>query len=379
MCNKLDLSLPQISFDSSLVELITKLEVLRHQIAPLEISVNLFVQVKQIFYMIESLQSARIEGNRTTISDYVASKFENKSELDNIKEINNIEEAINYINKCFSEDENFQISNKFIKELHYIVTKGLKAEGSKESGKYRSCNVKINKAAHIPPNPIVVASFMEELIDWINRNDMVQMQLLKVATAHHKFTWIHPFDNGNGRMSRLLTYAMLRQYGFDMSYLLNSTAVFCMDREKYFKMLHMADLNTNEGKIKWCEYVLNGLYREMFKVSQLMNKHFFVERIVKPAINREYNLHFINDEYTKILELALNKNDGIIKSKDIQSVIKEKTPRQISHLINKMLNAGLLQKLESNNRIYTLNLMCKDLATGVIDSLYEENFISENN
>ena len=44
-----------------------------------------------------------------------------------------------------------------------------------------------------------------------------------------------------------------------------------------------------------------------------------------------------------------------------------------------MLNAGLLQKLESNNRIYTLNLMCKDLATGVIDSLYEENFISENN
>ncbi len=379
MCDKLDLSLPQISFDSNLVELITKLEVLRHQIAPLEVNVNLFVQVKQIFYMIESLQSARIEGNRTTISDYVASKFEDKSELDNIKEINNIEEAINYINKCFSEDENFRISNKFIKELHYIVTKGLKAEGSKESGKYRSCNVKINKSAHIPPNPIVVASFMEELIDWINQNDMVQMQLLKVATAHHKFTWIHPFDNGNGRMSRLLTYAMLRQYGFDMSYLLNSTAVFCMDREKYFKMLHMADLNTNEGKIKWCEYVLNGLYREIFKVSQLMNKHFFVERIVKPAINRAHNLHFINDDYKKILELTLNKNDGIIKSKDIQTVIKEKTPRQISHLINKMLNVGLLQKLETNNRIYTLNLMCKDLATGVIDSLYKENFISENN
>lgn len=379
MCDKLDLSLPQISFDSSLVELITKLEVLRHKIAPLEISVNLFVQVKQIFYMIESLQSARIEGNRTTISDYVASKFENKSELDNIKEINNIEEAINYINKCFSEDENFRISNKFIKELHYIVTKGLKTEGSKESGKYRSCNVKINKATHIPPNPIVVVSFMEELIDWINRNDMVQMQLLKVATAHHKFTWIHPFDNGNGRMSRLLTYAMLRQYGFDMSYLLNSTAVFCIDREKYFEMLHMADSNTNEGKIKWCEYVLNGLYREIYKVSQLMNKHFFVEKIVKPAINRAYNLHFISDEYKKILELALNKNDGIIKSKDIQIVIKEKTPRQISHLINKMLNAGLLQKLESNNRIYTLNLMCKDLAIGVIDSLYKENFISENN
>ncbi len=379
MCDKLDLSLPQISFDSNLVELITKLEVLRHQIAILEINVNLFSQVKQIFDMIESLQSARIEGNRTTISDYVASKFENKGEFDNIKEISNIEEAINYINRCFSEDKNFQISNKFIKELHFIITRDLNAEGSKESGKYRSCNVKINKATHIPPNPIAVAGYMEELIDWINRSDMAQMQLLKVAIAHHKFTWIHPFDNGNGRMSRLLTYAMLRQYGFDMSYLLNPTAVFCIDREKYFEMLHIADSNTNEGKIEWCEYVLNGLYKEISKVSKLMNRCFFVEKIVKPAINRAYNLHFINNEYKKILELTLNKEDGTIKSKDVQTVIKEKTPRQISHFINKMLSTGLLQKLESSSRIYTLNLMCKDLAIGVIDSLYKENFISENN
>jgi len=379
MCHKLNLELPKISFDSNLVELITKLEVLRHQIAPLEIDIRLFAQVKQIFYMIESLQSARIEGNRTTISDYVASKFENKEDVDNIKEINNIEKAINYVNQCFLEDENFKISNKFIKELHYIITNDLKAEDSKESGRYRSCNVVINKAEHIPPNPTAVPGFMEELVDWINKTDKIQKQLLKIAIAHHAFTWIHPFDNGNGRMSRILTYAILRQYGFDMAYLLNSTAVFCVNREKYFRMLKLADKNTNEGKLAWCEYVLNGLYNEISKLSKLMNKQFFVGKIVKPAINRAYELHFINDEYKKILELTLNKEDGTIKSKDIRTVIKDKTPRQISHTIGKMLDAELLQRSYSNNRIYILNLMCKDLATGIIDSLYREQLINVEN
>ena len=38
--------------------------------------------------------------------------------------------------------------------------------------------------------------------------------LIKVAIAHHRFVWIHPFGNGNGRVVRLLTYALLIKYGF---------------------------------------------------------------------------------------------------------------------------------------------------------------------
>lgn len=376
MCDKLNLELPKISFDSNLVELIMQLEVLRNQIAPLEINPKLFIQVKEIFHMIESLQSARIEGNRTTISDYVTSKFEENKEVENIKEIKNIEIAINYVNTCFDEDKNFKISNKFLKELHYLITNGLKNEGSKESGCYRTCNVKINKAIHTPPNPTAVPGFMQELIEWINKDDKMQMQLLKVAIAHHCFTWIHPFDNGNGRMSRILTYSMLRQYGFDMAYLLNSTAVFCIDRNKYFEMLQVADENTDASKAAWCEYVLNGLHKEMSKVSKLMNKQFFAERIAMPAINKALELHFINNDYKKVLELALKKSDGLIKSKDIQEIFPEKTTRQVIYLTNKMLDANLLQSTEPNSRTYVINLISKDLTRGIIEALYKEQFIS---
>ena len=182
------------------------------------------------------------------------------------------------------------------------------------------------------------------------------MQLLKVAIAHHCFTWIHPFDNGNGRMSRILTYSMLRQYGFDMAYLLNSTAVFCIDRNKYFDMLQIADDNTAESQLKWCEYVLTGLNNEMSKVSKLMDKKFFNEKIVQPAINKAFDLHFISNEYKLVLELVLNAPSGFVKSKDIQMLLKDKTKRQITTLISKMIEADLLQKLEPNSRLYMLNL-----------------------
>lgn len=371
----LDLKLPQIPFDSDLLELIVKLEVLRNRIAPLEINPRLFIQVKEIFYMIESLQSARIEGNRTTLSDYVSSKFEPSSNSENIKEINNIENAIEYINSRFREDENFKISIWFIKELHNIITKDLNIEGSKESGKFRTCNVKIKNALHTPPEFFLVNQYMNDLIEWINKDGKMQEQMLKIAIAHHAFTWIHPFDNGNGRMSRILTYSMLKQYGFDMAYLLNSTAIFCIDRNKYFDMLQKADENSNEGKKIWCEYVLNGLYNEMSKVAKLMQKQFFTEKIVKPAINRALNLHFINHDHQKVLELALKKDQ--IKSKDIQEIFgKDKTNRQVTSLIAKMAETNLLQKTDTNARTYVINLLCKDLIRGIIESLHRENFIN---
>lgn len=371
----LDLRLPEVPFNSKLLELIMKLEVLRNCLAPLEIETRLFVQVKEIFHMIESLQSARIEGNRTTISDYVTSKFEKTSGMDDIREINNIEEALAYVNECFKADKNFKISSWFIKELHSIITKDLKTEGSKESGKFRSCNVKIKNAMHTPPDSYLVTQYMDELVNWINEEGRMQHHLLKIAIAHHAFTWIHPFDNGNGRMSRILTYAMLKQYGFDMAYLLNSIAVFCIDRNKYFDMLQKADENTNEGKINWCTYVLNGLYNEMSKVSKLMQKRFFTDKIVMPAINRAYELHFISNDYKKVLELSINKD--LIKSKDIQQLFaKEKTTRQVTHLITKMLEAGLLQRTDAKARTYVINLLCKDLTRGLIESLYKEQFIS---
>jgi Fic family protein len=84
-------------------------------------------------------------------------------------------------------------------------------------------------------------------VTFINASDSPKYDLVKVAVAHHRFGWVHPFSNGNGRSVRLLTYALLIKYGFNVNTggrVLNPTAVFCNDRDRYYAMLAEGDRGT---------------------------------------------------------------------------------------------------------------------------------------
>ena len=78
-------------------------------------------------------------------------------------------------------------------------------EGDPTPGIYRYKNVRIAKANFVPPDFNQVDSYMNELFEFINRTDLPKYDLLKTAIAHHRFVWIHPFSNGNGRTVRLFT------------------------------------------------------------------------------------------------------------------------------------------------------------------------------
>jgi len=62
--------------------------------------------------------------------------------------------------------------------------------------------VAIAGASHLPPDALRVPDYMEELVAFINHDDPPKYDLLKAALAHHRFAWIHPFSNGNGRVVR---------------------------------------------------------------------------------------------------------------------------------------------------------------------------------
>src|SRR5690606_17083033 len=138
-------------------------------------------------------------------------------------------------------------------------------------GSYRSRLVRIAQADHLPPDAVQVPGYMAELVAFVNRLDPPKYDLIKVALAHHRFAWVHPFSNGNGRVVRLLTYAMLIKYGFQVSAagrLLNPAAVFCADRNRYYTMLARSDSGEPAELESWCTYVLGGIRDEMEKVGR---------------------------------------------------------------------------------------------------------------
>ena len=152
----------------------------------------MFFQLKTIFHILESVGSARIEGNRTTISEYIERKIEHEERSDErFSEIANVEDAMSFIEESIGEGE--EITHHFIKELHQLVVGDLTSEGDKTPGAYRSWNVEIVGASHIPPNHILIQDFMDEFLAFINEETPDKYDLLKTVLAHHRFTWVQTF------------------------------------------------------------------------------------------------------------------------------------------------------------------------------------------
>jgi len=94
-----DLQLLNPSFDSPLVDTLNELEYLRRLQLQGSTPPYLFFQLKRIFHIFESLGSARIEGNHTTLADYVEHIVSDgkKQPTDQLREIENIERAMDYV------------------------------------------------------------------------------------------------------------------------------------------------------------------------------------------------------------------------------------------------------------------------------------------
>ncbi len=202
-----DLKLIEPSFSSTLTDLIIDLDYLRKKPLGGSTHPRVFFQLKHIFHTLESIGSARIEGNNTTIAEYIETKLEdNKKVPSGIREIQNIEKAMVFIEENIFE---YPINRAFISELHKMIVDDLlptpHGEGDHTPGEYRKINLKINKSNHLPPEAFMVEGYMDELLNFIAKEDSPKYDLLKAAIAHHRFVWIHPFGNGNGRTVRLFT------------------------------------------------------------------------------------------------------------------------------------------------------------------------------
>jgi Fic family protein len=371
-----DLQLLNPAFDSPLVDVLTELEHLRRLRLEGSTPEPVFFQLKKIFHMLESLGSARIEGNHTTLADYVESTVEGATHhQEHLREIDNIEAAMVYVEEV--QRPGAPLHESFIRELHALTVLHLEREGDRTPGAYRSEPVRIAQSAHLPPEAVQVPDYMQELVAFINRMDPPKYDLIKIALAHHRFGWIHPFRNGNGRVVRLLTYALLIKYGFNVQAherVLNPTAVFCNDRERYYQMLSSADEGTTEGLEQWCIYVLQGVLTELQKVDQLTRYDYLTQRILIPALtfSRERGLITVQEEAV----LVTTVKAGIAKSGDLAEAMPGLNATQRTYQIKKLVERKMLQPIQPTARQYTMGFTCNYLIRGVIDALSQEGFIS---
>lgn len=379
---EIKLRLPNIGFDMPITDAIMELEKLRYKRLGGSTWPCIFFQLQHIFHMLESIGSSRIEGNNTTIMDYVeTAKLNNPQpklfgDKDDIKQIQNGEIAMQYIEENI---DNIEINKYFLRELHVLTVDGLdpNKEGARNPGLFRSDNVKITKSNHIPPDYTQVDAMMDELITFVNEDCSPKYDLLKVAIAHHRFVWIHPFENGNGRVVRLFTYAMLlkKNIFFSKERIVNPTAVFCSDRQKYYDYLSMADEGTDEGLIAWAEYMLAGLRIEIEKIDKLLDYDYLLNTILIPTINDASERGYINETEYKVLKVAIQKQ--IFQASDVADVLGKNGP-EVSRIIRSLKDKNMLMPVKENARKYFPLFKNSKLIRSIITKLDENGFLPNN-
>ncbi len=375
-----DIFIPDPSWGSQLANIILDLEKLRTKMLGGDVPPHIFFQLKDIFHILETLGSARIEGNNTTLSEYVEKMIEKDVKDEKSDEINNLENAIDFIEENTNEET--LLNRAFISEIHKIITKDLTppphGEGSHNPGELRTGNVSIKSSGHTPPDYMVLPDYFDKFIDFINDNHKEQYQLLMVAIAHHRFEYIHPFDNGNGRMGRLLNYAFLIKLGFKVKNgrIINPSSVFYADRDKYYDMLSKADSLKDEDILEWCEYFLTGLKNEIEKIDSLLDKDYVEEEILLPMLKNARDNEHITDMELKILIYLISTEDMSMKAEEL-SILGIKDSKKKSFTMRKLKEKKIIHPLTEGGRIYTINFANNYLLRGIMKVLNDKGFVSD--
>jgi len=157
-------------------------------------------------------------------------------------------------------------------------------------GEWRQRQVSIGK--HTPPPYENLPSLMQQFFDVYNPNRYSgDKKVIAVMCAHHRFAWIHPFSDGNGRVGRLLTDAALKAIGME------SVGVWCLSRglarssDRYKQLLERADFPrqgdrdgrgelSQQSLMVFCDYMLDTVLDQVNYTADLLKLDQMHARIV---------------------------------------------------------------------------------------------------
>ncbi len=259
-------------------------------------------------------------------------------------------------------------SAKFIKWLHVDFYKDMPPEfhmsevinGAKVKivpGEFRTGEVKVGE--HIGPAAASIDKFMdvfseaynpEKISDSINR-------IIAIAASHHRLAWIHPFQDGNGRVVRLYSEALFIHEKLDASGLWSISRGLAIKNKEYYSALHNADHErqgdydgkgnlSNKFLVNFCTFFLESAIDQINFMAKLLEIDSILERIssyidlmsVRKGLRLE-SKHILNEAFLK----------GRITRGDAMRLTGKKLAVARS-IMKDLINEGLLIEREGSEK-----------------------------
>jgi Fic family protein len=194
-------------------------------------------KLKQQLLISSVYNSNAIEGNKLSLREteiILNGMVINERPLKDEIEARSLANATEYLYRLIAGRE--PLSKRTLLELHSLIMENVP---NIEAGIFRKEEVTIKNADHKPIYWADVEQEIDDLFKWMNRNMHKYDPIIMCSILHHWLAWIHPFSDGNGRVSRLFTNFFLLQKGYP------EIVIKISDRDNYYDSL----INGDNGDI----------------------------------------------------------------------------------------------------------------------------------
>ncbi len=259
-----------------------------------------------------------------------------------------IQEIINYrkVIELIDDEANRQIdkiTEQLIKKVHRQVTD--KILPPDQSGEYRLKQVIIRNSqtgevTFRPPPPIEVPFLMREYVYWLNKttNDDIH-PVLKAGIAHHELVRIHPFIDGNGRVSRTLATLVLFLGGYDIRRFFSLEEYYDRDAVSYYENLQKASAG---DLTSWLEYFTYGASAEFERIKEKILKLSKDAKLKDKFGGRQI---YLNERQMQLVEYI--QEIGYIQNKAFSTVFSDVSEDTVLRDLQDLIKQGVVKKVGS--------------------------------
>lgn len=295
--------------------------------------------------------STSIEGNQ--LKEFQVSKVLGNehvlADTKSIQEVKNYQQALLILGEV-SKNRTIELADVLL--IQKAVTDRILPES--KSGFFRPASVyvvntidNIDKVMYRPPSAKKVPVLVSELLEWVKKATREELHPVIVAgLLHLEFASIHPFTDGNGRTTRLLTQLHLTQRNWDLKKILVLDEYYNQDRLEYYNALQIDKTYRDRvGKdlTSWLEYFTEGFLVEAMRAK---------DDIMATGLDKipsEGEQVFLDRDEIPILEFLTTT--GRITSEDIVDILNVSI-RTAQLKLKKLVDKGLLERHGSTTAIY---------------------------
>jgi len=228
---------------------------------------------------LSSYASTSIEGNPLPLTDVKRLlKTQKESIRDTEREVLNYNKALQSLYGDVRSDK-FRLDVKTLEAIQGQVVNGL-MDNPAHCGALRGEPViirnprKIDEIVFIPPESREVKGLISDLLEFIKRNIGKIDPIILAGIFHRQSVIIHPFIDGNGRTTRLLTTAILGKAGLDLFEIFSFENYYNRNITRYFKAVGLEgdyyDLVKEVDFSEWLEYFADGILDELRRVRKTL-------------------------------------------------------------------------------------------------------------